>query len=206
MSMQLSPGQLQSGMTLVETVVAIGIYTILILAITGSVTSLYQTNSYALSQANEVDNARRGMTQWNRDVKEMTTAEDGTFPLVRIEPHVLGYYSDTDQDDQVEYVEYILASTTLTKYSYNAVGTPVTYDLSSPDEVQTLSLFVQNLNQGTSTFSYFDETGAMLSSTSPVINVKYIKAQIIVNIDPFRSPGEFMLRSSIAPRNLKDNL
>jgi type II secretory pathway pseudopilin PulG len=204
--MQLSPGQLQSGMTLVETVVAIGIYTILILAITGSVTSLYQTNSYALSQANEVDNARRGMTQWNRDVKEMTTAEDGTFPLVRIEPHTLGYYSDTDQDDRVEYVEYILASTTLTKYSYNPVGSPVTYDFSSPDKVQTLSLYVQNLNQGTSTFSYFDETGAMLSSTSPVINVKYIKAQIIVNIDPFRSPGEFMLRSSIAPRNLKDNL
>jgi len=193
-------------MTLVETVVAIGIYTILILAITGSVTSLYQTNSYALGQANEVDNARRGMTQWNRDAKEMTTAEDGTFPLVKIEPHVLSYYSDTDQDDSVEYVQYILASTTLTKYTYNAIGTPATYDFSSPDEAQTLSLFVQNINQGTSTFSYFDETGAELSSTSPVINVKYIKAQIIVNIDPFRSPGEFMLRSSIAPRNLKDNL
>jgi type II secretory pathway pseudopilin PulG len=204
--MKLFPRRFQAGMTLVETVVAIGIYTILILAITGSVTSLYQTNSYALGQANEVDNARRGMTQWNRDAKEMTTAEDGTFPLVKIEPHVLSYYSDTDQDDSVEYVQYILASTTLTKYTYNAIGTPATYDFSSPDEAQTLSLFVQNINQGTSTFSYFDETGAELSSTSPVINVKYIKAQIIVNIDPFRSPGEFMLRSSIAPRNLKDNL
>jgi type II secretory pathway pseudopilin PulG len=204
--MKLYLRQADSGMTLIETVVAIGIYTILILAITSSVTSLYKNNSYALSQANEIDNARRGMTQWNRDAKEMTTAEDGTFPLVRIEPHVLSYYSDTDQDESVEYVEYILASTTLTKYSYNATGSPAAYNFTSPDSEQILSLFVQNVNQGTSTFLYFDETGTALSSTSPLVNVKYIKAQIIVNIDPFRSPGEFMLRSSIAPRNLKENL
>jgi len=196
----------QFGLTLVETVVAIGIYTVLMLAITASITSIYQTNSYTLSQANEVDNARRGMTQWNRDTKEMLVAEDGTFPLAVIEEHKLGYFSDTDQDLNVEYVEYILASTTLTKYVYNATGTPATYDFTTPDTQETLSLFVQNLNQSTSTFFYFDETGAALSSTSPLVDVKYIKAQIIVNIDPFRSPGEFMLRSSIAPRNLKDNL
>jgi len=193
-------------MTLVETVMAIGIYTILILAISGSVTSLYQTNSYALGQANEVDNARRGVTQWNRDVKEMTQGEDGTYPVAVIEEHKLGYFSDTDQDTSVEYVEYILATTTLTKYTYNAAGVPATYDFSTPDEVQTLSLFVQNINQSTSTFAYFDEAGTALSSTSPLVNVKYITVQIIVNIDPLRSPGEFMLRSSVAPRNLKDNL
>jgi len=67
-------------------------------------------------------------------------------------------------------------------------------------------LFVQNINQATSTFFYFDETGAALTAASPLVSVKYIKMQIIVNIDPFRSPGEFMLRSSIAPRNLKENL
>lgn len=196
----------QAGMTLVETVMAIGIYTILILAISTSTTSLYKTNSYALSQANEIDNARRGMTQWNRDVKEMTTAEDGTFPVAIIDEHKLGYYSDTDQDDTVEYVEYVLASTTLTKYTYKAAGTPPVYDLVNPAQVHVLSLYVQNINQGTSTFFYFDETGGALSSSSPLVNVKYIKAQIIVNIDPHRSPGEFMLRSSIAPRNLKENL
>jgi len=193
-------------MTLIETVVVIGIYSILTLAITSSITSLYKTNSYALSQANEVDNARRGITQWNRDSKEMTQGEDGTFPIAVIQEHRLGYFSDTDQDDSVEYVEYILASTTLTKYVYNPSGTPATYDFSTADSQVTLSRYVQNIDQATSTFFYFDESGTALSSTSPLVDVKYIKAQIIVNIDPFRSPGEFMLRSSIAPRNLKENL
>jgi len=205
--MKLRPvGKYSSGMTLVEVVVAIGLYTVLTLAITTAVTALYRYNAYTIEQANEIDNARRGMTQWNRDVKEMTTAEDGTFPIAVIAEHHLGYYSDTDQDDNVEYIEYILSTTTLIKYTYNPSGTPATYDLTSPDSTQILSEYVQNINQATSTFFFFDNSGNQLSSTSPLVNVRYIKAQIIVNIDPLRSPGEFMLRSSIAPRNLKDNL
>lgn len=193
-------------MTLTEVVVVIGIYTVLLLAITTSVANLYQYNAYTIEQADEIDNARRGMTLWNRDVKEMTVAEDGTYPIAIIEPHRLGYYSDTDQDENVEYVEYILATTTLTKYTYNATGSPLTYNLAVPDSSTILSEYVQNINQGSSTFLYYDNAGNELSSTSPIIDVRYIQAQIIVNIDPNRSPGEFMLRSSIAPRNLKDNL
>ena len=194
------------GMTLIEAVVAIGIYTVLMLAIFSSVASLYRFNSYAIEQSNEIDNARRGITQWNRDVKEMTTAEDGTWPVAIIDEHVLGYYSDTDQDDTVEYIEYVLASTTLKKYTYNPSGSPAVYDLSTPDIEETLSEYVQNINQATSTFFYYDNAGTQLTAASPLINVRYIQMQLIVNIDPNRNPGEFMLRSSLAPRNLKDNL
>jgi type II secretory pathway pseudopilin PulG len=195
-----------SGMTLIEAVVVIGLYTLLSALIMGTIADFYKFNAYSLEQVDEIENARRGMTQWNRDAKEMTTGEDGSFPIAVIDEHRFGYYSDTDQDDMVEYVEYVLSTTTLKKYNYNPSGTPVSYNLTTPDTEQTLSLYVQNINQGTSTFMYFDNAGNRLSSTSPVINVRYIQAQMIVNIDQNRSPGEFMLRSSIAPRNLKDNL
>lgn len=195
-----------AGMTLVEMMVAIGIYVVLMLAVMTSVTSLYRSNAYAIEQSNEVDNARRGVTQWNRDAKEMTLAEDGTWPIAVIEPHRFGYYSDTDRDDNVEYVEYILATTTLTKYTYNPSGAPVFYDLTTPDTVELLSEYVQNINQATSTFFYFDNAGNTLTAASPLIDVRFIQMQIIVNIDPQRNPGEFMLKSSLAPRNLKDNL
>lgn len=196
----------ETGMTLVEAIVSIALFSMILLVIVSSITSLYKTNSYAMAQAGEVDNARRGMTEWSQDAKEMTTAEDGTFPVVVIEEHRFGYYSDTDLDSSVEYVEYHLATTTLTKYTYNPFGSPATYDLSTPDSVHIMSEYVQNISQGVPTFEYFDNTGTKLSSTSPIIDVRYITAQIIVNIDSLRSPGEFMLRSSIAPRNLKDNL
>ena len=185
---------------------ALAIFGILMLAVISSTATLYRQNAYAIEQTEEVNNARRGMTQWNRDVKEMTTAEDGTYPIAVIEPHRLGYYSDTDRDAEVEYVEYILATTTMRKFTYQATGNPATYNLTTPDSVETLSLYVQNIEQGTSTFLYYDNMGNQLSSTSPIINVRFIQAQLIVNIDPARNPGEFLLRSSLAPRNLKDNL
>jgi hypothetical protein len=193
-------------MTLIEAVVLIGIYTILSLAISNGVTEFYRFNAYTLEQAEEIENARRGMTQWNRDAKELTSGEDGAYPIAVIEEHTFGYYSDTDLDNSVEYVEYRLASTTLRKFTYNATGTPSTYNMTTPDTEQILSLYVQNIAQGTSTFKYFDNAGNQLSSTSPVVDVRFIQAQFIINIDQYRSPGEFMLRSSIAPRNLKDNL
>jgi hypothetical protein len=194
------------GMTLVETIMIVSLYTLLMIVISSSVTELYKTNSYAISQSDEVSSARRGMTLWVRDTKEMTTAEDGNFPVVTIDEHKLSFYSDVDRDESVEYIEYELATTTIIKKIYNAIGSPATYNLSAPDEQYILSEYVQNIIQSTSTFFYFDNEGTQLSSTSPIIDVRYIKAQIIVNIDPNRSPGEFMLRSSVAPRNLKDNL
>jgi type II secretory pathway component PulJ len=196
----------QEGMTLVEMMVLIGIYVVLMLAINMSIFNLYQTNAYSFAQANEIDNARRGVTQWYRDVREMVIGEDGTYPIAVIDEHRFGYYSDTDQDDSVEYVEYVLATTTLSKYTYNATGNPALYDLLNPDLKEDLSYYVQNINQATSTFFYYDNAGNQLSSTSPIIDVRYIEMQLIVNIDPIKSPGEFMLRSSVAPRNLKDNL
>ena len=204
--MLLTSSQKHSGMTLMEAVVVVGLYTILSAVIMGTITDFYKYNSYILEQVDEIESARRGMTQWNRDAKEMTIGENGSFPVRVIDNHRFGYYSDTDQDNKVEYVEYILATTTLSKFVYNATGTPATYNLTTPDSVQILSLYVQNISQGTSTFMYFDNAGSRLSSTSPIISVRYIQAQMIVNIDQNRSPGEFMLRSSIAPRNLKDNL
>lgn len=198
--------KLNQGMTLIDVIIVSSIFAILMIGISTMVTDLYRQNAYTIEQTGEIDNARRGITQWNRDAKEMTGGEDGNFPVAVIEENLFGYYTDTDRDDSVEYVEYSLASTTLTKYTYNPTGSPATYDLSSPDEELVLSLFVQNIVQGTSTFFYFDNSGNQLSSTSPIIDVRFITAQLIVNIDPGRSPGEFMLRSSIAPRNLKDNL
>jgi type II secretory pathway pseudopilin PulG len=196
----------QIGMTLVEAIIVLTIYSILSFSIMTGIAEFYQFNAYTLEQADEVENARRGMTQWNRDAKELTNGEDGAYPIAVIDEYTFGYYSDTDTDGQVEYVKYILEETTLRKFTYNATGTPITYDLDNPDTEQVLSLYVQNINQSVPTFQYFDAGGLELASTSPVIDVRYIRAQFIINIDLNRSPGEFMLRSSIAPRNLKDNL
>ncbi len=197
---------LQTGMTLVEVIVVIGISTLLATTIFTSIQSLYQQNAYSYAQAYEVDNARRGINRFARDVREMTYAEDGSFPVAIMEPHFLAFYSDIDKDNSVEYVEYELSTTTLHKRIFNATGNPPIYNFATPDQSIALSEYVQNLTEATSTFFYYDENGTALNASSPLTDVRYIKAQLIVNIDPIQAPGEFMLRMGIAPRNLKDNL
>jgi prepilin-type N-terminal cleavage/methylation domain-containing protein len=193
------------GFTLVETLVVIGIFTVVSLAITESIYSLYQSNAYTFAQSNEVDNARRGINRFARDIREMTYAEDGAFPMVEMGEHQLSFYSDIDKDNSVEYVEYELSTTTLTKRVYNATGNPPVYS-PTPNETYILSEYVQNITEATSTFFYYDDAGNQLFSTSPLTDVRYVEAQVIVNIDPVRAPGEFVLRMGVAPRNLKDNL
>jgi prepilin-type N-terminal cleavage/methylation domain-containing protein len=197
----------KSGFTLVETIMVVSIYTILLLVISTSIYNLYQANGYTIEQSYEIDHARRGLQTWLKDAREMTYADDGTFPIAVIEPHRVGFYSDIDSEPSVEYVEYVMATTTLYKNIYKAAGSPPVYNLVTPYRVETLSEYVQNLTQSTSTFMYLDTNGVQLTATSSLLtDVRYLEARVIVNIDPLKSPGEFLLRSGVAPRNLKDNL
>lgn len=198
---------LQKGFTLVETIMVVSLYTILLLVISTSIFNLYQANNYTIAQSNEIDSARRGLQEWIRDAREMTYADDGTFPVAVVESHRVGFYSDVDNEPSVEYVEYELSSTTLYRSIYKSAGSPPVYNLVTPYRVDTLSEYVQNILQGTSTFMYSDTDGIPLTGTSTLLtDVRYLEARVIVNIDPIKSPGEFLLRSGVAPRNLKDNL
>lgn len=195
------------GFTLVEVIVVISISTIIMLVLFNSIFSLYNSNSYTIAQSNEIDQARRGLQAWLSDAKEMTHADDGTFPVAVMEPHRFGFYSNIDSDDSVEYVEYVLSATTFYKYTYEASGYPPVYDLVSPARTEILSEYVQNIDQATSTFSYFDSSGTELTLPPTLLtDVRYVEIKIIVNIDPIKAPGEFLLKSGTTPRNLKDNL
>ena len=125
-----------TGMSLMEMLIVLSIATTLLVSITNGITEFYKLNAYTLEQAEETENARRGMTQWNRDAKELTTGEDGSYPVSVIAEHEFAYYSDTDLDDSVEYVKYKLSSTTLYKYFISSCNYSST--LASPDFVTNL--------------------------------------------------------------------
>ena len=192
------------GMTLVEATVAVAIFTVIALVAADSIVAFYRHNAYTIAQANQVGHARRGVEAMVRDLREMTFADDGSFPLVSFNDHDVSFYSDIDRDDSVELVAYALASTTLYKYVYDATGFPPTYSTSTPDLTFIISEYVQNVPQGQSTFIYYDENGATASATSSVTDIRYIGVAAVVNIAPVRDPGEFMLRSSASLRNLKE--
>lgn len=197
----------QSGFTLIEMIMVIAIHTVLLLAIMSAVTQIYKNNSYTFEQSNEIEAARRSIGIWVRDAREMTLGADGAYPVALLQNNKMGFYSDIDRDNNVEYVEYTLSTTTLTKKTYNPVGTPPVYSTTTADTTETLSIYVQNGLQNVPVFTYYSATGTILASPSAMLtDMRYVVMKVIVNIDPNRSPGEFMLHASAAPRNLKDNL
>lgn len=197
----------EQGFTLIEMLVVIAINTILVIVITSSIAQIYKNNSYTFEQANEIEAARRSIGIWVRDAREMTLGADGSYPVALLQNNKMGFYSDIDRDANVEYVEYSLSTTTLTKKTYNPIGNPPVYSTTTADTTEILSTYVQNGLQNVPVFTYYSATGTVLASPSSMLtDMRYVVMKVIVNIDPARSPGEFMLHASAAPRNLKDNL
>lgn len=196
-----------AGMTLVETLVALSLFVILSLVVFNGVASFYRYNAYTIAQAYQVEHARRGVEALVRDLREMTFADNGAFPIVATATSSVQFFSDIDRDDSVELVEYVLEGSEFYKYVYNATGTPPSYQTSgTPDQTFLLSEYVQNIPQDRMVFQYYDENGDLVSPGSIATDVRYIDVFLVINIDPVRDPGEFMLRSSASLRNLKESL
>ena len=189
-------------MTLVEAIVAVAIFTTVSLVVIESIVSFYRYNAYTIAQANQVAHARRGVELSVRDIREMTYADNGAFPFVSKSDNSISFYSDIDRDESVELITYTLASSTLYKYTYNASGFPPTYETNTPDTTYIISEYVQNEAEGRPVFTYYDENGAVASPDTSVADVRYIVVELMINVDPQRDPGSFMLRSSASLRNL----
>ena len=196
----------RQGFTVAEMLVVTALFTVLSLVVLNAIASFYRYNAYTVAQSYQVEHARRGVEFLVRDLREMTFADNGAFPLVAVASSSISFYSDIDRDFSVELVEYELAGTVLYKNIYNATGTPLAYNLNDPDETIVISEYVQNLLQSTPVFAYYDEEGVAIAFPGPVTEVRYVDVYLIVNIDPIRDPGEFMLRSSAMLRNLKETL
>lgn len=191
------------GFTFIEMIVVLAMFSLLSIAIANAISMFYRANSYTLEQAYEINSARRALELLTRDLREMTFGDDGTFPLATMATNSIAFYSDIDRDNSVEYVRFALSGNTLYKYVYNATGTPVTYPTTTPSETYVVSEYVRNNAQATSTFRYYIEGGGAATATSTVTDVRYIFSTLIINVDPNKNPGEFTLRATAAPRNLK---
>ncbi len=189
-----------AGFTLVETLVVITLFTLLTLVVFNIIISFYRYNSYTVAQTSELQNARQGVDLMVRDIREMTFADNGQFPLVTMGSTSIEFFSDIDRDDSVEFVRYELSTTTLRKYVYDAVA--AVYSTTTPSATITVSEFVQNELEALPVFRYYDLDGLEATGASSAADIRYISMNVIVNVDPVRNPGEFVLRSSAALRNI----
>lgn len=189
------------GISLLETLVWVSMFTLIIYAIMNSVLMFYRTNTYAVEQAMAVTEAQRGIEAMIKSIREAAYSSNGAYPLIALSTSSISFYADIDTDPFIERVRYFMDQGSLKKGVINPSGDPPVYG--AAEEISMVSEYVRNTEQGVNVFQYYDLNGDLMTNLNDLSKARFVEATVIVNINPYRAPNQFTLRSTAALRNLK---
>lgn len=192
--------QSSGGLTIIETLVWIAIFTATMIAIVMTLLYFYRTNAYTIEQAHAVSEASRGLENTMRVIREGAYSSQGAFPIVSIAANDFVFYADVDNDALIERVHYYLSGTNLMRGVTEATGNPPDY--TTPETPSTVAAYVRNAEQSVSVFRYFDELGSEITNYTNWTSVRFVTVTLVVNINVAALPNELRLQSSAAIRNL----
>ncbi len=196
------------GFTLIELLVVMGIFGLLISAVTWIfITSLRSTN-IIWDQLEAQSDGRSVIKTIVDEARRAEESSTGSFPIDTAEDNEFIFYANVDSDSKREKVHFWLTSTTLKRGIIKPSGNPLTYN--PVDEVvKDLANYVVNIDEGIPLFRYYDESysGTSTPLTTPASNalVHVISIQLKLEKDPDKTPVPLNLESAVQIRNLKNN-
>lgn len=191
-------------MTYIETVVWVAIFTSAMLALGSSLVYFYHTAHYAIEQSSAVASVQHSMDTMVRTIREAGYASDGAYPIVALATSSITFYAQVNQQSPyTQKVRFFVSGTSLMQGVVEPAGDPPAY--TGTEVVSTLANYVQNQALATSTFTYYDAAGAQMTDLSRIGSVRFVRANVIVDVNPNDQPTQLTLRSSTALRNLIDH-
>lgn len=190
----------QAGVTFIETLVWIAVFTMAALAIVTTLLSFYRTNRYTLEQADAVTSAQRALEEAVKTIREGAYSSQGAFPIVSINTNDFVFYADVDDDALIERVHYYINGTNLMRGILEPTGNPPDY--TGTEVTSAIAEYVRNTDQGLTTFQYYDEIGSEITNYTNWTAVRFVSVNLAVNVNPATLPNQFVLNSSAAIRNL----
>lgn len=194
----------KKGFSLIEVLVVIAVFVFIIGAVIGSIQFFYRSNAYALEQSFAINSARTGIERMVKDMREASFSDEGSYPVIAIDDNSFSFYSDIDSDIFVEKVRYFLDDTDLKKGVVDSSGDPLTYN-DANEMVSIVSDNVRNTAKSTNIFTFFNASGTPITNFASTTDVRFVKAEVIVNVNPLRFPNDFTLHSSATLRNVRES-
>ncbi len=200
----------ESGLTLIEMLIAIFIFLMMMTSSVFLLNQIYKRYGFAMEQGISVNETERAMKIMIEEIRRTRQADNGAYPIESADQDDFVFYSNIDGDNVTERIHYYLENEEIKKGVTDPAGTPPVY----PAEDQTVSTIAQYVqNTGSEPlFSFYnsdypqDEINNPLSvPVTQVSDIRLVKIDIFINIDPFRSPDNIRLESFVEMRNLKDN-
>lgn len=191
----------EQGLTLLETLVWVAITSMILLAMVNSIQYFYRTNNYAVEQSAAVTSAQRGIDSMIKTMREAAYSSTGAWPIISMSTSSFAFYADVDSDPFIEQIRFSLVGNSLVRGVIDPSGDPPVY--TNPETTSSISDNVRNTEQGIMMFQYYNSSGVLMTDLTRIAEVRFIQATVVVNINPFRLPNQFTLRSTAAFRNLK---
>lgn len=201
------------GITLVETIVTIGIFSVVMLGASTFFVRMWSTHKFTIEVGIASFVANRGVEEASENIRKSRQSENGSFPIVRADDHDFEFYSDYDNDGVIERLHYFVQDQKfqlgVTDPDFSGV-TPF-YPVGDQD-MRDAAEYVVNEQEGNATFEYYGEDGKIFSysdSNDTVLatpatpsDIKMVKILLFVNPDPIQKPNNVRIQSFVVIRNL----
>jgi len=198
----------QKGFTLLELIVAIGIFILLCLGFISILIISLRTNDIVWSQLETQNDARQVLQEVVDHIRRAEDSSIGSYTIVTSTAYEFTFYANVDGDSLRERVHFWLDGTTIKEGITKPTGNPLSYD-NGDEQIKELAHSVVNIAEGVNVFDYFDETyegvGSGLAMPVDVTSVRSVRISLEIEKDPDKSPEPFHAETFVHIRNLKTN-
>lgn len=192
--------------TLVETLVALAIFTLGMAATVLVFSKTIKSKAYALEMGKSSFVVSRSVGDLTQYLRRSRQSDAGSYPIVSADDNDLVVYSDYDKNGKTERLHIYLTGGKVYLGLRNPSATfPFSY--AAGDET-TLELAKQIVNTASDPmFSYYDSEypeSAAIATPANVSELRLIKIFLKINIDPNRAPDNIQQETFVEIRNLND--
>ncbi len=195
------------GFTLMELIVAIGIFVIIAFAANWLFVRGLRYNNVIWEQLTTQSEGRRAIQQVVDIVRKAEESSVGSYPIELADEYELIIFANVDDDSFRERVRFWLDGTTFKRGIVQPSGNPLNY--SGAEDVVELAHDVVNITKPEPLFLYYNEsytgTEDPLSTPASVVDVKVVRIRLELEKDPTETPIPLQVESTVHIRNLKSN-
>lgn len=190
--------------TLIETIVVIAATALIMITLGTLIVYFYKTNAYTLEQSTAVMQARRGVEDAIRYMREASYGSDGSYPIESVATSSITFYANINSDPAIERVTYSVQNGVLYRAVEAPGGNPPSYTNAVAATTTVASSIVNDAS--TPVFRYFDNTGTELLAPVNVSKIASIETTLVIDVNVNRAPVSFTLSGGATLRNLKNQL
>jgi prepilin-type N-terminal cleavage/methylation domain-containing protein len=202
--------RIQKGMSLVEMMMAIFIFTTGMVGFSALFMNSWRSNAYTLEMGQTAMAVSRGVNEMTRYIREARQADNGSYPVVSADDDDLVFYGDYDRDGVTERLHIYKSGTdVILGVREPSGGFPVTY---ASGDGSTTMLARRIVNTGAQPIFYYydsdypeDSVNNPIATPATVPDIRLVKIELYMNIDPNHAPDSVYISSFAEMRNLNDH-